>query len=78
VRSFSSPSLEGRSFVADDPGARPEDRSGFPRVWVAVLQAKGFLVTATRFLHDRDPVVVEASERILRALEIRDLAPPRP
>ena len=77
VRWFSGRSLEGRSFVADDPGARPEDRSGFPRVWVAVLQAKGFLVTATRFLRDRDQGPVDESERILRALEIRDLAPPR-
>jgi hypothetical protein len=68
---------EGRAFVADDPEARPEDRRGFPRLWVAVLRSKGFLVTTTRFLRDRDPGLVEESERILRALEVRDLTPPR-
>ena len=45
-------------------------------MWVAVLRAKGFLVTATRFLRDRDPGLLEESERILRALEVRDLTPP--
>ena len=77
VRSFAGRGLEGRAFVADNPGARSEDRRGFPRVWVAVLRSKGFLVTATRFLRDRDPVLVEESERFVRALEVRDLTPPR-
>jgi tetratricopeptide (TPR) repeat protein len=76
VRSFTGRGLEGRAFVADDPGARPGDPGAFPRVWVAVLRAKGFLVTATRFLRDRDPGLLEESERILRALEVRDLTPP--
>jgi tetratricopeptide (TPR) repeat protein len=76
VRSFAGRGLEGRAFVADDPRARPEDRSGFPRLWVAVLRSKGFLVTATRFLRNRDPGLVEESERIVRALEVRDLTPP--
>jgi tetratricopeptide (TPR) repeat protein len=76
VRSLAGRDLEGRSFVADDPGARPGDPSDFSRVWVAVMRAKGFLVTATRFLHDRDPGLVDESERILRALEVRDLTPP--
>jgi hypothetical protein len=76
VRSLLGRGLEGRACVADDPGARPEDRSNFPRVWMAVLRAKGFLVTATRFLPDRDPGLVEESERILRSLEVRDLTPP--
>ena len=77
VRSFTGPDLEGRSFVADDPGARPGVRTGFPRVLVTVLRAKGFLITATRFLRDRDSGLVDESERILRALEVRDLTPPR-
>jgi hypothetical protein len=77
VRSFAGRGLEGRAFVADDARARPEDRSGFPRLWVAVLRSKGFLVTATHFLRDRDPGLVEESERFLRALEVRDLTPPR-
>jgi tetratricopeptide (TPR) repeat protein len=77
VRAFTGRDLEGRAFVADDFGARPEDRAGFLRVWVAALRAKGFLVTASRFLHDRDPNLVDESERILRALEVRDLTPPR-
>ena len=76
VRSFTDRGLEGRAFVADDPGARPGDPGAFPRVWVAILRAKGFLVTATRFLRDRDPSLIEESERILRALEVRDLTPP--
>jgi hypothetical protein len=63
VRSFTGQGVQGRTFVADDPGAPPQDRSGFPRVWVAVLQAKGFLVTATRFLRDRDPGQVSIGER---------------
>jgi hypothetical protein len=33
-------------------------------------------VSATRFLRDRDPGLIDESERILRALEIRDLTPP--
>jgi tetratricopeptide (TPR) repeat protein len=78
VRSFTGHDLEGRSFVADDPGARPEDRTGFPRVCVTVLRASGFLVSATRFLPDRDLALVDESERILRALEVRDLTPPHP
>jgi len=41
-----------------------------------VMQAKGFLVTTTRFLRDRDPGLVDESESILRALEVRDLTPP--
>ena len=77
-RSFAGRDLEGRSFVADDPAVRPGDPSDFPRVCMAVVRAKGFLVTATRFLHDRDPGPVAESERILRAIEIRDLAPPHP
>jgi tetratricopeptide (TPR) repeat protein len=76
VRSFAGHGLEGRAFVADNSGARSEDRSGFPRVWVALLRSKGFLVTTTRFLRDRDPGLVEESERILRTLEVRDLTPP--
>jgi hypothetical protein len=76
VHSFTGRDLEGRSFVADDPGARPGDPGDFPRVCVAVLQAKGFLVFATRFLRDRDPGLVDESERILRAIEVRDLTPP--
>jgi len=62
VRSFTGQGVQGRTFVADDPGAPPQDRSGFPRVWVR-LQAKGFLVTATRFLRDRDPGQVSIGER---------------
>ena len=76
VRSFTARGFAGRCFVADDPGARPGDQSGFARVWVAVMQAKGFLVTTTRFLRDRDPGLVDESESILRALEVRDLTPP--
>jgi tetratricopeptide (TPR) repeat protein len=76
VHSFTGRGMEGRTFVADDPGMRPEDRSGFPRVCVAVLRAKGFLVIAKRFLRDRDPGQLDESERILRALEVRDLTPP--
>ena len=76
VRSFTGRDLEGRTFVADDPGARPGDPGDFPRVCVSVLQAKGFLVFATRFLRDRDPGLVDESERILRAIEVRDLTPP--
>jgi len=78
VRSFTGRGLEGRAFVADDPGARPGDPGAFPRVWVAVLRAKGFLVTATRFLRDRDPGLLEESERILRALEVSRSYPARP
>ena len=77
VHSFSDRGLQGRSFVADDPEARPGDPSGFPRVWVAVVRAKDFLVTATRFLRERDPGLIVESERILRTLEVRDLTPPR-
>ena len=77
VHSFTDHGREGRSFVADDPGARPGDPNGFPRVWVAVVRAKDFLVTAKRFLRDRDPSLVVDSERILRTVEVRDLTPPR-
>jgi tetratricopeptide (TPR) repeat protein len=77
VHSFSDRGLQGRSFVADDPGARPGDPSSFPRVWVAVVRAKDFLITATRFLREGDPGVIVESERILRTLEVRDLTPPR-
>jgi hypothetical protein len=77
VHSFSDHGLQGRSFVADDPGARPGDPSGFPRVWVGVVRAKDFLVTATRFLRERDPGLIVESERILRTLQVRDLTPPR-
>ena len=77
VHSFSDRGLQGRSFVADDPGARPGDPSGFPRVWVGVVRAKDFLVTATRFLRERDPGLIVESERILRTLQVRDLTPPR-
>ena len=77
VHSFSDRGLQGRSFVADDPGARPGDPSSFPRVWVAVLRAKDFLVTATRFLRERDPGLIVESERILRTLQVRDLTPPK-
>jgi len=77
VHSFSDRGLQGRSFVADDPGARPGDPSDFPRVWVAVVRAKDFLVTATRFLRERDPGLIVESERILRTLEVRDLTPPK-
>jgi hypothetical protein len=77
VRSFTGRGLEGRAFVADEPGARHGDSGDFPRLWLAVLRAKGFLVTATRFLRDRDPGLVEESERISRAIEVRDLTPPR-
>jgi tetratricopeptide (TPR) repeat protein len=77
VHSFSDRGLQSRSFVADDPGARPGDPSGFPRVWVAVLRAKDFQVTATRFLRERDPGLIVESERIVRTLEVRDLTPPR-
>ena len=76
VHSFSDRGVQGRSFVADDPGVRPGDHKSFARVWVAVFQARGFLVSATRFLRDRDPGLIDESERILRALEIRDLTPP--
>jgi hypothetical protein len=78
VRSFTGHDLEGRGFVADNPGARPEDHTGFPRVFVTVLRVRGFLVSATRFLRDRDLALVDESERILRALEVRDLTPPHP
>ena len=76
VHSFSGQGVQGRTFVADDPGARPEDPSDFPRVWVAFMQAGDFMVTGTRFLRDRDPGLVDESERILRALQVRDLTPP--
>jgi len=76
VRSFTDRDLEGRAFVADDPGARPGDPGGFSRAWVAVMRTGDFLVTATRFLHDRDPGLVDESERILRAAKVRDLTPP--
>jgi hypothetical protein len=41
------------------------------------VRAKDFLVTATRFLRERDPGLIVESERILRTLEVRDLTPPR-
>ena len=40
------------------------------------MRTGDFLVTATRFLHDRDPGLVDESERILRAAKVRDLTPP--
>jgi hypothetical protein len=76
VRSFTGRDLEGRAFVADDPGVRPADSGGFVRVWVAAVRAKGLLVTARRFLRDRAPGLVDESERIVRTLEVRDLTPP--
>ena len=77
VRSFTDRGLDGRSFVADDSGPRHGDPSDFSRAWVAVVRARDFVVTATRFLRDRDPGLIAESERILRTLEFRDLTPPR-
>jgi len=42
------------------------------RVW----RAKGFPITATRVLRDRDPVLADESDLIPRAVEVRDFTPP--
>jgi len=75
VRALAGRGLEGRGFIADAPDAEARDRSGFPRVYMAVLRAGDFLVTAQVFLRDRDPGLLNESEDILRRLQVRDSTP---
>jgi hypothetical protein len=77
VRALVGRDLEGRCFIADSRPADPGDRDGFPRMHIAVLRVGDMLVTAKRFLHDRDPGVIDETENILRNLQVRDLTPPR-
>jgi hypothetical protein len=77
IRPLTTPSLQGRSFVADTGALLSEKSQDFSRVVVVVAQAGKLLVIAKIYLPPGGMEPVVQAERILRTLHNRDLTPPK-